>query len=152
MAQVEARNILILNWLSEIVPLATNQGVVGSNPAGRARFAAKLMAWEASSQAIFLGCPINGRLSHSARWMDSFWTSAIDEFGRPGVCVGQNRAGVFERFRVTRALGAQVVLGESLGHLRFPKHSVHKPLPHGLPPGAQPAVLGVALRRLGAVF
>ena len=36
MAQLEARNILILNWLSEIVPLATNQGVVGSNPAGRA--------------------------------------------------------------------------------------------------------------------
>jgi hypothetical protein len=44
MAQMEERNILILNMLSEIAPLATNQGVVGSNPAGRAKFAAKLMA------------------------------------------------------------------------------------------------------------
>src|SRR5437879_2770095 len=32
------RNLLILNWLSEIEDLATNQGVVGSNPAGRATF------------------------------------------------------------------------------------------------------------------
>jgi hypothetical protein len=35
-AQKEARNILILTILSEIEALATNQGVVGSNPAGRA--------------------------------------------------------------------------------------------------------------------
>jgi len=36
MAQGEARNVLISNSLSEIGTLATNQGVVGSNPAGRA--------------------------------------------------------------------------------------------------------------------
>ena len=35
-AQKEARNVLILNLLLEVVALATNQGVVGSNPAGRA--------------------------------------------------------------------------------------------------------------------
>ena len=37
MAQGEARNVLILNILSEIEDVATNQGVVGSNPAGRAK-------------------------------------------------------------------------------------------------------------------
>jgi hypothetical protein len=37
-AQVRARNVLISNWLSETVTLATNQGVVGSNPAGSAKF------------------------------------------------------------------------------------------------------------------
>jgi hypothetical protein len=36
MGQEQARNVLISNLLSQIEDLATNQGVVGSNPAGRA--------------------------------------------------------------------------------------------------------------------
>src|SRR6266436_10368400 len=47
------RNLLILNWLSEIEDLATNQGVVGSNPAGRARFRYKFNGLRARVGRLF---------------------------------------------------------------------------------------------------
>ena len=49
---------MILNVLSEIDDLATNQGVVGSNPAGRANSALNSMACKQLLQAIFLCCAI----------------------------------------------------------------------------------------------
>jgi hypothetical protein len=49
---------LILNFLSEIDYLATNQGVVGSNPAGRATLSLNSMACKQLAQAIFLCCAI----------------------------------------------------------------------------------------------
>jgi len=54
MAQGEARNTLILNILSDIDYLATNQGVVGSNPAGRAISALNSMACEQLPAGHFL--------------------------------------------------------------------------------------------------
>jgi hypothetical protein len=55
---MKARNVLISNLLSQIDNLATNQGVVGSNPAGRANSALNSMACEQLLQAIFLCCAL----------------------------------------------------------------------------------------------
>ncbi len=58
-----ARNALILNILSKIEALATNQGVVGSNPAGRAILHIRHPSrWR---------CAIQGQLCYSARQIDS---------------------------------------------------------------------------------
>jgi hypothetical protein len=51
---MKARNVLILNQLSEIEGLATNQGVVGSNPAGRAISALNSMACKKMFAGHFL--------------------------------------------------------------------------------------------------
>ena len=71
MAQEKARNVLILNLLSEIEDLATNQGVVGSNPAGRAKFRYRFNGLRARvGRPFFLRCaigPIFRREWHTLR-------------------------------------------------------------------------------------
>ena len=55
---MKARNALISNLQSQIENLTTNQGVLGSNPAGRAIFALNSMACRQKLRAIFLCCAI----------------------------------------------------------------------------------------------